>query len=204
MLTMRLATLFLLTVTVLAQQGSVPGTAKHAVPQPKLPVVQEAFCPGNGRVVTNWKIREQGRLVSSWEEGRKVIAELKRGDKVTVLSSITVTRRPDRIEVTRAIPDLSLKQGDIILRYATSGEEDADIWSNGEWHMDYDLGTTTEMDGTGCRAKDVCDSVVIENGTHDWWVRVKTAAGYTGWVLGATMDNGLLRDSGNFQGLCSD
>ena len=128
---------------------------------------------------------------------------LKAGEKVTVLSGVSVIREPDRILVTRPFQDIHLMPGDIILRYGYLGEGVANIWAKGVWHKEYDLGRTTEKDGTGCSALTECDSKVIEEGVKEHWVQVKTSSGLTGWLLATTVTRGKFWDSGNFDSLCA-
>ena len=142
-------------------------------------------------------------MYSSWEDNRSQTGSLKRGEKVTVLAGVNITRRPDRILVTGSMRDLSLIPGDVILRYDAFAEGHANIWAKGAWHENYDLWTAVETDGAGCWAKDVCNSKVIENGIKEWWVQVKTGTGQTGWVLSHTVTRGKIWGSGNFDNLCA-
>lgn len=187
---------------VAAQQNSSPAQ-RLSKAEPALPVIQRSICVGRVAPVRNWKIRSPVPLFSSWHGDRKQMGELQSGENVTVTSGTTITKEPDRISVTRPIPELSLKSGDTMLRYESSGEI-ADIWSNGVWHNGYHVWKTTEKDGSGCNAKDTCNSLVTENGVKEWWIQVKTAEGRSGWVLDRTNDRGQFKDSGNFDGLCGD
>lgn len=161
--------------------------------EPPLPV-EKAFCPGDGRVVSQWRIAHQAALYSSWKADHIRNGSLKRGELVTVLKGVSVTRKPARILVIRDIPDLSLKSGDTILRYDHFGEM-ASIWANGAWHRKYDVWRTVELDGGGCGARNACDSKVIESGRNEWWVQVRTSQNRTGWTAG---------HNGNFDELCGD
>jgi hypothetical protein len=199
--TIRIGALFLLISTVPTGQRT-PLPAQPSVGEPKLPVIDYDACPGKRRIVPNWKISHTSPIYSSWEDNRSQIGSLKMGEKVTVLAGVNITRRPDRILVTRSKPDLSLIPGDIVLRYDTFAEGDANIWAKGTWHEKYDLWTAVETDGTGCRA-DVCDSKVVENGIKEWWVQVKTSTGQMGWVLSHKATRGVFSDSGNFDNLCA-
>jgi hypothetical protein len=199
----RIGALLLLTTTIAVAQRIPPVPAQPNIAEPKLPVIDYDACPGKGRVVPDWKISHDSPMYSSWEDNRRQAGSLKVGEKVAVLSGVSITRNPDRILVTRPKPDLSLIPGDIILRYETFGEGAANIWAKGALHEKYDLWTTVETDGAGCRAKDVCDSRVFENGIKEWWVQVKTNAGQTGWVLSRKVTRGAFWDSRNFDNLCA-
>src|SRR5438874_2457503 len=194
---------FLFLTALAAAQQNPPVTAQLSVAEPKLPVIDDGACPGRSRIVSDWKIRRNSPMYSSWEDNRTQTGSLKPGEKVTVLAGINLTRRPDRILVTRSKPDLSLIPGDFILRYDTFAEGHANIWAKGEWHNDYDLWTALDTDGVGCGAKDACDSKVVENGIKEWWVQVKTIMGRTGWLPNHKATRGIFWDSGNFDNLCA-
>jgi hypothetical protein len=115
---------------------------------------------------------------------------------------VSITRHLDRILVTRPTPDLFLKPGDIHLRSHTLGEGFADTWAKDVWRKKYGI-EATEKDGTGCRGKDECNSVVIEGGIKEWWVQAKTIRGNTRWVLATNVTPGEFWDSGNLDNLCA-
>src|ERR1700676_5134603 len=154
-------------------------TVQHPPPvtstEPKLPVIDDKACPGKGRVVANWKIKRNSTLYYSWQDRRSQTGTLKAGEKVTVLTGVHITREPDIILVTKPMPALNLKPGDIILRYDSLGEGAADFWAKGVWYEDGNLWTTIEKDGkTGCGTGELCDSRVIENENQKRGVWEKT------------------------------
>jgi len=188
---------------MLGSLGPASAQSKTNSPGPRLPVVTKDACPGKDRIVPRWKIKRPAQMFASWSQKSARNGTLDRGDEVTVMAGVSVTRKPDRISVTRPFADLSLKAGDVILRYGTDADGNADIWVQGQWHKKYDLSRTTEKDGTGCQS-DQCDSVVVEDGIKEWWVQVKTGENAVGWVLGFKSSLGKFSDSGNFDGLCLD
>ncbi len=171
--------------------------------EPTLPIVNEAMCPGHGRIVADWELQSRQPIYSTWKSNRTKLGDLVPKEKVTVLEGVSITQVPDRVVVTRSIPDLALKPGDIILRYDTMGEV-ANIWSKGIWHHQYDLWRTVDSDGSGCGAVDTCDSHVVKDGVKEWWIRVRTRAGITGWTVDSKTTNGAFWTSGNFGNLCGD
>jgi len=196
------AFLLVAAATAPARQAST-STPAESIVQPDLPVIDNDACPGKGRIVPNWRISRDSPMYSSWQDKLTKIGRLKAGEKVTVIAGLNITRKPDRILVTRAKPDLSLIPGDLILRYDTFAEGEANIWAKGVWHEKYDLWMAIEAGGTGCRSPDACDSVVIESGVKEWWVQVKTSAGQTGWVQSHKITRGTFSDSRNFDNLCA-
>jgi hypothetical protein len=196
----RLGLLLLMTTVATAQQSHPARSTNSESAEPKLPIVEEQPCLANGRL--DWAIKSGSPIYSSWRTQRTQIGRLTARQKVSVLAGINITRRPDRIVVTKAKPDIGLQPGDIILRYEVR-EGHANIWARGVWHKGYDLWTAVERDGTGCRANDACDSKVIENGITERWVQVKTDTGLTGWVLDSKITRGVYWDSHVFSQLCA-
>jgi hypothetical protein len=197
----RVTVLVLIAVSALAPPAPAGANSRATRKAPELPVVSYNACPG--RVVENWEIVVRAAIYSLWQSGRTKVGIMNPGDKVTVLKGAGVTRLPDKILVTKAMPDLSLLPGDVILRYWYYEEGVADIWANGQWHDEYDLSSTTEKEGTGCTFQG-CDSVVKEDGIKEGWVQVKTASGIVGWARAFTSTRGAFVDARNFNQLCSD
>jgi hypothetical protein len=97
-------------------------------------------------------------LYSTWQDSRTETGKLKRGDKVTGLTGVHVTRKPDRILVRQPIPELAAKPGDVILRYMYVGEGFANIWANGNWHKEYDCSFIGERNRFRVRKRMCCRS----------------------------------------------
>jgi hypothetical protein len=184
---MSLPVFLLLTAVAFAQQASDKDSGKVnvSVAEPSLPVIDYQACPFEGCTFGKWKVTKESRIYSSWQQDRTEIGQLKPGEDVTGLTGVHITRKPDRILVKKPILDLGLEPGDVILRYMYLGEGFANVWYKGSWHKEFDCTFVTEKSGGGCLRD--CSAVVQEEGTKDWWVKVKTATGKTGWVL--VLDN---------------
>ena len=196
MIVTRLGVFSLLATIAIAQQTS-------AIPEPKLPVIDDDACPGKNRVVESWRVFRKDKIYSSWKANRIQVGTLKAGERTTVLAGIEIVRRPDRLLVTQPISDLALQPGDVVLRYSYKNEDSANIWAKGHWHRGYQLETSETLPkGSGCQQD--CNSVVSENGVKEWWVQVKIGAGATGWVLAFKLTHDLIWDDGNFGALCAD
>lgn len=151
--------------------------------EPKLPVIDYNACPFEGCTFGKWKVTKQSVLFSSWDEARTPIGKLNPGEEVTGITGVHITRRPDRIVVTKPIPDLDASAGDLILRYMYMGEGTANIWIKGHWHEGYDCTFVTEDEKNGGGCQKDCSAVVKEYGVKEWWVKVQSGDGKTGWVL---------------------
>jgi hypothetical protein len=173
------AVISLLPVLVAAQNQAAKSPA---IAEPSLPVIDLNACPFEGCSFRKWIVLSETQMYSTWKnEGRKNVVTLAKGQIVTGLTGVHLTFEPDRIRVLKAMPELRVQPGDIILRYMYQGEGFADIWVNGEWKKSYDCSFVTEEDDSGCLRN--CSARVISEGRKEWWVRIQTAGGITGWSL---------------------
>ena len=179
----RLFCVLLLANVAIAQQPATEHRAggEGSIAEPALPVVDDNACPFEGCRFGKWKILKESTLYSSWQNDRSEIAKLAPGQEITGLTGIHITRRPDRILVSRELSRLGLKPGNLVLRYMYVGEGFANIWAKGVWHKEEDCSFITEKDGGGCSNN--CAAIVTEDGVKEWWVKIKTSDGKVGWAL---------------------
>jgi hypothetical protein len=163
----------------LLSAGQAPSD-KSITKEPSLPVIDYKACPFEGCTFRKWVVTHDSRIFSSWKDDKTPVRILKKGEVVTGLTGVHITYTPDRIRVSRPIPELHLGAGDIILRYMYRGEGFADIWAKGQWKKEYDCSFITEKDGSGCLRD--CPARVLSEGRKVWWVNLKTAQGSIGWA----------------------
>ena len=206
-----LVMLFGLTCSAFAQNRS---SSPSKITEPTLPVIDNDACPGKIAPMPNVKLVEDAIIYSSPDKG-KLVAKMRAGEKVTVLSGANVVRQPDRA-VIRVAPrgDTSwppLKVGDIALGYGWHVDGNMVFWAKGVWFEETieavaekgECGFTSGFGPAGCTID------IVKDGTIEWWVQVKTSAGLSGWVLAVKYndDNRWYRWHGNFydvlQGHCS-
>jgi hypothetical protein len=174
---MKLCSVFLLCLVLrcaLAQQSS------SKTDPPALPVIDENACPFEGCTFGEWTVTKDTTLYNSWRPNRSPVGKLTKGEKVTGLTGVYITNKPDTVRVTSDIPALALKRGDTIFRYMYRGEGFADIWANGKWMKEMDGTFIAEKEMGGCLRD--CSAKVIEVGDKEWWVQIRTKAGQVGWV----------------------
>lgn len=173
---------------------------------PELPVIDHKACPGDGRIVSGWKIERDDRMYSSFEDKRTVVGKLKAGEEVTVLGGANVVREPDTAIIKYVGPSeytASLKVGDVALGYGVEADANVLFWAKGTWFREWietvaykgECGFTSGFGRGGCVIN------IVRHGISEWWVQVKTSSGLTGWVL-AEKFNGDEGWSGNFSDLC--
>ena len=161
-----------------------PPLTDHApvveVKEPALPVVDVNACPFEGCTFRKWTVIRKSTLYTSWKADRRQIGTLTKGNVVTGITGVHITRKPDVIHVFQTIPELGLKPGDVLLRYMYLGEGFANIWAHGRYVKAADTTFVTEKSGSGCLRD--CVAVVEESGEKEWWVEVKTSSGKIGWT----------------------
>ena len=148
--------------------------------EPVLPLVDMNACPFEGCTFGKWTVIRKSTLYTSWKPDRRRIGMLAKGQVVTGITGVHLTKKPDVIYVFQAIPDLGLKPGDVVLRYMYLGEGSANIWARGRYLKSADTTFVMEKGGSGCLRN--CVAVVEENGEKEWWVEVKTSSGKIGWT----------------------
>jgi hypothetical protein len=169
----------ILAASMLGQQARPTSAANFT--EPTLPVIDYDACPFEGCTFGKWKVTKDSKLYSSWQDGRAELGTLNTSTEVAGLTGVHITRKPDKIVVTKAIPDLDAQPGDVILRYMHVGEGFANIWIKGSWHKEYDCSFVTEKENEGCLRD--CSGSVAEYGVKEWWVQIKTHDDKMGWVL---------------------
>ena len=177
---MRVVSILLLYVSLCAFLLGQNSSAPSNVNPPALPVIDYNACPFEGCTFGEWTVTKRTALFDSWKPGRVTIGKLEKDEKVTGLTGVHITNKPDAIRVLSDIPALSLKRGDTILRYMYRGEGFADIWANGKWFKEADCSFISEKEMGGCLRD--CSAQVIENGEKEWWVQVRTKSGQLGWT----------------------
>jgi hypothetical protein len=172
---------------LISQQSSSPKPS--SADPPALPVIDENACPFEGCTFGEWTVTRETILYDSWKASRSQIGKLAKDQKVTGLTGVHITNKPDTIRLTADYPALSLKRGDTIFRYMYRGEGFADIWANGKWIKEADCSFITEKEDSGCSKN--CAAEVVDNGDKEWWVQVRTKSGQTGWAKADDNFNGM-------------
>jgi len=154
----------------------------QTIAAPALPFYDQGACPYEGCLYGHsWTVRRPVTAYDTWKDGRRAIAQLATGEKVTGITGIVITLQPGVIRIDRDLPDQGLRQGDTILTYAYRGEGYAAVWFHDQYRPDFDISFAKWPDGSGC-GNGHCAATYLDLGKKAWWVEVKLASGRTGWV----------------------
>ncbi len=200
-----LAILFAITCTAVAQNAS--GSPSN-ISEPKLPVIDYEACPGKSDPIPNVKLVKDDLIYSSPDKG-KLAARLNAGERVTVLAGANVVRQPDSAVIKFASPDNTsqppLKVGDIVLSYGWHPDGNMVFWAKGGWFQE-NIEAIAEKGACGFTSgfgPGGCTIDIVKDGVIEWWVKVKTSNGVSGWVLAVRYNdhNRWYRWYGNFYNL---
>lgn len=137
---------------------------------PSTPKLDFHACPFECCTFRDWKVTHKTPLFTTWRNSRRQIAWLQSGQNVTGLTGVHITLRPDKLQVLRAIPELNLVPGDIVLQYMYLGEGYAQFWFNGKYYPSEQLVGDDTMK-------------ILQEGRREWWVQIRTKIGQRGWAL---------------------
>lgn len=170
-----------------SERASTQGAAAPRVPEPRLPIIDHDGCPAASTPIRHFKIEQDDRLYSSWQGRGIVVATLKAGDEVTILSGLNIIRKPDR-GVVRPSPyplngTASLKPGDVVLRYGLNGDYLWKYWGRGVWFAQSDETDVEKGSRCGFTDESGCTIAIVKNGVKERWLKIRTGDGRTGWVL---------------------
>jgi hypothetical protein len=158
------------------------GQAAKATPEPRLPFYDWGACPYESCLYGHsWTVHRPVTLYDTWKEGRRAVAELAAGDKVTGVSGVVITFKPGSVRMDRELPEQNLRRGDTVLTYAYRGEGFSAVWFKGRYYSDFDISFAKWPDGSGC-GNEHCAATYVDLGKKAWWAEVKLASGRTGWV----------------------
>ncbi len=151
------------------------------LPAPHLPLYDWKACPFEGCRYDRWIAGIPVPMYDTWEENRRRVAQIGKGEVVLAVTGGVVTFRPGLIRLDRDLAESTLKRGDVVLTYAYRGEGFSAVWFKGRYYPDFDISFAKWPDGTGCGGAH-CAATYVDLGNKVWWVQVKLPSGLMGWV----------------------
>jgi hypothetical protein len=157
------------------------GAETKSMPAPGLPLYDWGACPYETCMYREWTAHKSVTVYDTWKQGRRTVAQLAEGDKVTGVAGVVITFVPGRIRMDRNLAELDLQRGDIVLTYAYRGEGVSAAWFKGKYYSGLDLSFAKLPDGTGCGGAH-CAATYVDPGKKSWWANVRLTSGRMGWV----------------------
>ncbi len=148
---------------------------------PPLPQVDRNACPFECCQFGRWTATRKITVYSDWRRSRRPLFDIKNGEAVTAVTGVFVTYRPGRLRALKDIPELHVRAGDTVLTYMYNGEGYFDFWVNGHSGNDQIYTAVPCADAPEKGTEPFC---AVDNGDKEWWVRIHTNSGRTGWVKG--------------------
>jgi hypothetical protein len=152
------------------QDSRPAGGGSKEMAAPTLPFYDWGACPYETCGYRQWTAHRSVTVYNTWKQGRRPIAQLAAGGKVTGVTGVVITVVPGRIRMDRDLPDADLRRGDIVLTYAFRGEGFSAVWFKGRYYSDFDISFTRWPDGTGCGGAH-CAATYMDLGGKSWWAR---------------------------------
>jgi len=159
----------------------VPLVVGQELAAPQLPFYDWKACPFEYCRYDRWTAQIPVTVYNTWEENRRQVAQIGKGEAVLAVTGGVETIRPGVILLDRDLEGSNLKRGDLILTYAFRGEGYSAVWFRGQYYPDFDISFTRWPDGTGCGGAH-CAATYVDLGNKIWWAQVKLRSGLTGWV----------------------
>jgi hypothetical protein len=157
------------------------GILAFGQPVPSLPHYDWGACPGEYCGYKEWTLDRPVTVYDTWKDGRKAVAQLAEGSKVTGLTGVVIIFQPGQIRMDRDLPEKDLRKGDVLLTYGYSSEGFSAVWFKGKYYGEFDVSFTKWPDGSGC-GNGHCAATSTDLGKKAWWAEVKLASGLKGWV----------------------
>jgi hypothetical protein len=151
------------------------------LPAPQLPFYDWKACPGEGCHYGRWTAGIPVKVYDTWDQNRRQVAEIGKGEAVVAVTGVVITLRPGLIRLDRDLDGSNLKRGDVIQTYAYRGEGFSAVWFKGRYYPDFDISFTKWPDGTGCGGAH-CAATYVDLGSKVWWAQVQLPSALTGWV----------------------
>ena len=107
---------------------------------------------------------------------------LKPGDRVSVDTGVTITTRAGQVQFREPVNLGPLRLGvtDTLFVLAYLGEGLATVWFRGQLLRDADL---SRVVNAVCHSEPSrCNGDVLVEPENEWWVRIRSSSGQTGWT----------------------
>jgi hypothetical protein len=148
--------------------------------KPRLPYLDWGACPFECCTYREWVANSPINVYKSRNEKSDMVFKLKKNERVRALTGVVVTHKLGITEILKPVkigytsmgdvPQLSLKQGDIVYTLHYAGEGFEVFWFKGKTYSDELSITNSDSFKT------------INSSGYVWWAKVRNRSGKTGWT----------------------
>ena len=167
---------------------------------PPLPYFDHGACPFECCTYRDWVAEAKHQAVDSYlADGagrRKPVFTVAKGERVTAMSGVVITRRAGEVRVIRAgtievyssrFPhgpreQIAVAPGDRLFLLTNHGEGYMSGWYKGRLLESFDTAEMGAADGCAKR-KGGCLGILERTAEAEWWVKIRNRRGAIGWVL---------------------
>ncbi len=174
----------LLALAVGAGAAQAPAPAPFG---PPMPYEDPGACPIEGCAYREWTANAAVRVLGERRDRAPAAFTLRRGERVTALTGIVVTKVPGRVEFRKAVDlpassgTLHVERGQSLYLLTYRGEGFTKAWFKGRIHDEVD--GRAAFFGDRCeREPGACDGTIVHRPVVEWWVQIRNSAGQTGWT----------------------
>ena len=158
---------------------TMPAVAQTTHP---LTFLDKGACPFECCTYQRWTVVKDTVAYDKPKKGARRIGLFKKDSRVRGLTGEVRTTQPGRFVVTK--PHDKYKPGNIIWVYTSQGEGLYKVWFAGrmlEENM-YPMGWTIPHQGPTCAETPDCWGNLETELKDEWWVKVRSPAGWIGWT----------------------
>ena len=158
---------------------AVPAAAQKVHPPTFL---DRGACPFECCTYQRWTVTKDTVAYDKPEKGSRRVGIFKKGSRVRGLTGEVLTTQPGKYVVTK--PHEKYKPGDILWVYTPQGEGFFKVWFAGTMvseELDYMSGPHEES-GIKCDERADCWGRLETELKDEWWVKVRSPAGWIGWT----------------------
>jgi hypothetical protein len=132
------------------QDANPPHGESKVTAAPALPFYHWGACPYERCVYGGpWAANRSVTVYDTWRQGRRPVAQIAAGDKVTGITGVVITFKPGLIMMDRDLPDKDLRRGDTVRTYGDYSEGFSAVWFKGRYFSEFDISFAKLPDGTG-------------------------------------------------------
>ena len=158
---------------------AIPAAAQNAHPPTFL---DRGACPFECCTYQRWTVTKDTVAYDKPEKSSRRVGVFKKGNRVRGLTGEVRTIQPGKYVVIK--PHDKYKPGDILWVYTPQGEGFYKVWFAGRMFEEnmYPMGWTIPNQGPTCAETPDCWGKLETELKDDWWVKVRSPAGWIGWT----------------------